>query len=79
MACGVSWLGSVEAQAPAHLVFMHDGVGVAARDAGVVGQPVRPFFAAEERGARFEAVEPLSEVAAGNDRDACDEAIVQIR
>src|SRR5260370_15774543 len=75
----ISQLGSVEAQAPAHLVFVHDRVGVAVRDAGVIGQPVRALFAAQERGARFEAVEPLSEVAAGDDRDACDEAIVQIR
>jgi hypothetical protein len=37
------------------------------------------FFAAEERGTRFEPVEPLSEAAASNDRNACDEASVQIR
>src|ERR1700757_1203237 len=30
-------LRSVEAQPPAHLVLVHDRVGVAARDAGVVG------------------------------------------
>src|SRR6516162_4106075 len=30
-------LGAVEAQSPAHLVLVHDRVGVAARDAGVVG------------------------------------------
>ena len=75
----VSQSGSVEAQAPAHLVFVHDRVGVAAGDAGVVSQPVGALFAAQERGARFEAMEPLSEVAAGNDRNACDEATVQIR
>jgi hypothetical protein len=71
--------GSVEAQAPAYLVFVHDGVGVAAGDAGVVRQPVRAFFAAQERGAGFKTMEPLSEVAAGDDRDTCDKAIVQIR
>ena len=71
--------GSVEAQAPAHLVLVHDRVGVAAGDAGVVGQPVGLFFAAEERGARFDAMEPLSEGAAGCDRNARDEATVQIR
>jgi hypothetical protein len=72
-------LGSVEAQAPSEFVLVHDRVGVAVRDAGVVGQPVRAFVAAQERRARFEAVEPLSEVTSGNDRDACNEAIVQIR
>jgi len=75
----VGQLGAVEAQPPAHLILVHDRVGIAAGDAGVVRQPVRPFFAAQERGARFEAMEPLSEVAAGYDRDACDEAIVQAR
>jgi hypothetical protein len=72
-------LGPVEAQAPSKLVLVHDRVGVAVRDAGVVGQPVRAFVAAQERRARFKAVEPLSEVTSGNDRDACNEAIVQIR
>ena len=71
--------GSVEAQAPAHLVLVHDRVGVAAGDAGVVGEPVGLLFAAEERGARFESVEPLSEGAAGVNRNARNEAIVQIR
>src|SRR5439155_14244915 len=76
---GVSRSGSVEAQAPAHLVLVHDRVGVAAGDAGVVGQPVGLFFTAEERGARFDPMEPLSEGAAGCDRNARDEATVQIR
>jgi hypothetical protein len=71
--------GSVETQAPAHLVLVHDRVGVPAGDARVVGEPMGSFFAAEERGTRFEPVEPLSEAAAGNDRNACDEASVQIR
>ena len=71
--------GSVEAQAPAHLVLVHDRVGVAAGDAGVVGQPVGLFFAAEERGARFDPMEPLSEGAAGCNRNARNEAVVQIR
>src|SRR6202522_3170742 len=61
--------GSVEAQAPSKLVLVHDRVGVAVRDAGVVGQPVRAFVAAQERRAGFKAVEPLSEVTSGNDRD----------
>jgi hypothetical protein len=73
------WSGSVEAQAPTHLVLVHDRVGVPAGDARVVGEPMSSFFAAEERGTRFEPVEPLSEAAAGNDRNACDEASVQIR
>ena len=37
---GTVWgggLSAVEAQSPAHLVLVHDGVGVAARDAGFVG------------------------------------------
>ena len=68
-----------EAQAPAHLVLVHDRVGVAAGDAGVVGEPVGLLFAAEERGASFDPMEPLSEGAAGCDRNACDEATVQIR
>jgi len=71
--------GSVETQAPAHLVLVHDRVGVPAGDARVVGEPMGSFFASEERGTRFEPVEPLSEAAAGNDRNACDEASVQIR
>jgi len=72
-------LGSVEAQAPSELVLVHDRVGVAVRDAGVVRQPVCAFVAAQERRARFKAVEPLSEVTSGNDRDACNETTVQIR
>jgi hypothetical protein len=76
---GMSRSGSVEAQAPTHLVLVHDRVGVAAGDAGVVGQPVGLFFTAEECGASFEPVEPLSEGAAGCDRNARDEATVQIR
>jgi len=76
---GVSRSGSVEAQAPAHLVLVHDRVGVAAGDAGVVGQPVGLLFTAEERGARFDSMEPLSEGAAGHDRNARDETTVQIR
>ena len=72
-------LRAVEAKAAADLVFVDDGVCVAARDAALVGEPMGSFFAAEERGTRFEPVEPLSEAAAGNDRNACDEASVQIR
>src|SRR5689334_3146651 len=71
--------GSVEAQAPPHLVLVHDRVGVPAGDTRVVGEPMGSLIAAEERGTRFEPVEPLSEAAAGNDRNACDEASVQIR
>ena len=71
--------GSVEAQAPTHLVLVHDRVGVAAGDARVVGEPVGALFAAEESGTRFEPVEPLSEAAACCDRNACDKAGVQIR
>ena len=74
-----SRLGPVQAQAPAHLVLVHDRVGVAIGDAGVVRQPVSALLAAQERGAGFKAVKPLSEVAAGNDRDACDQTTVQIR
>jgi hypothetical protein len=58
---------------------MADRVGVAVRDAGVIGEPVGPLVAAEERGTRFEAEEPLSEVAAGYDRYPGDKATVQIR
>jgi len=71
--------GPVEAQPAAHLVFVHDRVGVAVRDAGVIGQPVGALVAAQERGAGFESVEPLSEVAPGHDRDARNETTVQIR
>jgi hypothetical protein len=70
---------SVEAQAPAHLVFVHDRVGVAMRDAGVIRQPVGALVAAQERGAGFKPVEPLSEVTSGNDRDTRNETTVQIR
>ena len=76
---GIDGSGAVEAQAPAHLVLVHDRVGVPAGDARVVGEPMSSLFAAEERGTRFEPVEPLSEAAAGNDRNACNEARVQIR
>jgi hypothetical protein len=71
--------GSVEAEAPAHLVLVHDRVGVAAGDAGVVRQPVGTLLAAEERWASFKPMEPLSEVATGYDRNARDETTVQIR
>src|SRR6478672_8071181 len=71
--------GSVEAEASAHLVLVHDCVGVAAGDAGVVRQPVSTLLAAEERGASFEPMEPLSEVATGYNRNARDETTVQIR
>src|ERR1051326_1817052 len=71
--------GSVEAEPPAHLVLVHDGVGVAAGDAGFVRQPVGALFAAQERGTRFETVKPLSEVMASYDRDTGDQAPVQIR
>jgi hypothetical protein len=54
-------------------------MGVAIRDAGVVRQPVGALVGAQERGAGFEAVEPLSEVATGNDRDTRYETTVQIR
>jgi len=72
-------LGAVEAQAPSQLVLVHDRVGVAGRDAGIVRQPVRALTAAQERRAGFKTVEPLSEVTPGNDRDACNETTVQIR
>jgi hypothetical protein len=39
-------LSSVEAQAPSELVLVHDRVGVAVRDAGVVRQPMGAFVAA---------------------------------
>ncbi len=44
-------LCSVEPQAPSHLVFVHDRMGIAIRDAGVVRQPVCALVAAQERGA----------------------------
>ena len=72
-------LRSVEAQPPAHLVFVHDRVGIPVGDAGVIGEPYSTFVAAQERGARFEAMEPLSEVTAGDDRYAGDQAAVHIR
>jgi len=72
-------LRAVQAQAPAHLVLVYDRVGIAAGDTGVVGEPVGLLFAAEERGASFDPMEPLSEGAAGCDRNARNEAIVQIR
>jgi hypothetical protein len=71
--------GSVEAQAATHLVLVHDRVGVTVRDAGVIRQPVGALVAAQERGAGFESVEPLSEVTPGNDRDTRNETTVQIR
>jgi hypothetical protein len=42
--------GAAQAQATAHLILVHDGVRVAARDAGVVGEPMSSFVTTEERG-----------------------------
>ena len=80
-ACAATLLARfpVEAQPTAHLVFVHDRVGVAARDPGVVGEPVRALLAAQEGGAGFKSMEPLSEVAAGDDRYAGYQAAVQSR
>jgi hypothetical protein len=50
---GVPTLRSVEAQLPAHLVLVHDRIGVATGDAGVISQPVRALLPAHERGASF--------------------------
>ena len=72
-------LRPIHAQPPAHLVFVHEGVRIAAGDAGFVGEPVGALFAAQEGRARFEAVKPLSEATAGHGRDAGDQAAVQVR
>jgi hypothetical protein len=40
---------------------------------------VGALFAAQERGARFEAVKPLIKGAASDDRDTGDQAAVQVR
>jgi hypothetical protein len=72
-------LGAVEAVSAADFVFVNDGVRVPARDTGVVGQPVHALVTAKERGTRFKAAEPLSEVAASDDRDSGNEACVHAR
>ena len=71
--------GAVQAQPPTHFVLVYERVGVTVGDAGVVRQPVRALFAAEERRARFKTAEPLSEIAPGYDRDASDKTTVQMR
>lgn len=71
--------GSRKPQPAAHLVFVHDGVGVPAGDAGAICEPVGALLPAQEHRTGFEPIEPLGEAVAGYGGDACDEARVQIR
>src|SRR5215472_479132 len=70
---------AVEAGPPAHLVLVHDGAGVPMGEPVLIRQPVRTLFAAQERGARFEALEPLREGSSGDGRDARDQVLMRLR
>src|SRR5215471_9445426 len=74
-----SMSGVVEPDAPLPLVLVHDGAGVAVREPVLVGQPVGAFLTSEERRARFQALEPLNQVASGYGRDARDQPFVRLR
>src|SRR5580704_154566 len=75
----MSTSGAVEPDAPAVLVLVHDGAGVAVGEPMLVGQPVRALFAAQEGRTGFEAFEPLREVASGDERDARDQVLMRFR
>ena len=62
-----------------YLVLVHDGPGVAVGQAMLVGQPVSTFLAAGERRSGLKSMEPLSEFASCDDRDAGNEVLVHFR
>src|SRR6516164_7789666 len=68
-----------EAGPPAHLVLVHDGAGVPMREPVLIRQPVRALFAAQERGAGFEALEPLREGSSSDGRYARDQVLMRLR
>src|SRR5215468_6247207 len=61
-----------------HLVLVHDRSRVRPCQPVLVGKPRRPFGMPHERWTRFQAVEPLSEIAAGDPRDAGYEVFVHL-
>src|SRR5580700_12250831 len=71
--------GAEQPASALHLVLVHDRAGIAMRQAMLVGEPVGTFVTAQERGARLEAPEPLSEVTSGDRRDAGDQVLVHLR
>ena len=70
---------AVEPEPPAHLVLVHEGVGVAVGDTVLVGEPLRALFAAQERRAGFKAHEPLTEVTACDAGYACNKILVRLQ
>src|SRR5262245_22751300 len=71
--------GVVEPDAPLPLILVHDGAGVAVREPVLVGQPVSALLTSEERRSRFQAPEPLNQVASGYGRDARDQPFVRLQ
>src|ERR1043166_1045288 len=70
---------AVEPGAPLDLVLVHDRTGVAVAQPVLISKPVRALSAPKERGSGFQPAEPLSEVTAGDDRDAGDQVLVHLR
>src|ERR1700758_1200002 len=62
-----------------HLVLVHDRGRVGMSQAVLVGEPGRAFSVAHEGGARFKAMEPLSQVTTGDTGDAGDQVLVHLR
>src|SRR5262249_44472124 len=71
--------GVVEPDAPLPLVLVHDGARVAVGKPVLVGQPVGAFLTSEERWSRFQALEPLNQVASGYGRDARDQILMRLQ
>src|ERR1700760_1269138 len=69
----------VEAETPLHLPLVHDGVGVAVRDAVLVGEPVGALFTAQEGRTGFHTSEPLSKVTTRDAGYARDQIFVRLQ
>src|SRR6201995_230238 len=69
----------VEAETPLHLPLVHDGVGVAMRNAVLVGKPVGALFTAQEGRTRFNTSEPLSKVTTRDAGYAGDQIFVRLQ
>src|SRR5690349_4995374 len=67
-----------EPETTANFVLANDGSRVTVADAMLVGEPVGPLIAAQERRTGLQVAEPLGQLAAGRAWDASYEAFVGV-
>src|SRR5579859_6788031 len=77
--CMLGRSGAVEASPALYLVLVHDGGRVGRGQPVLIGEPGGALGAPHEGRSRFQAVEPLSEVTAGDPWDASDQVLVHLR